>query len=402
MIVDAPIPTLTAAAWRADLQHMAWEMEKQHKNLFHTISRDQFTQAVADLDARIPVLARHRVIVELARLVARIGDAHTTMYLRFYDPAVRFRHYPLNLWLLEDVLFVRASAAEHLHALGAPVLRIGNLPAQEALDRVRGLVAAENEQRVKVWGPALLVVPEVLHACGISDSPAETVLTVAIDGAPTPLRLTPADAEVDVPLIDAADRAPVPRPLWLRDSENAFWFEYLAEAQTVYLQYNAVRDKPDETLADFFGRVFAFTATRPVTRFVIDLRANGGGNNTLNWPLIYGLIRSGALNQRGRLFTIIGRRTFSAAMNCANALEQHTHTLFVGEPTGASPNHYGDAARIVLPHSGLAVFASTLYWQDSTPTDTRPWIAPQIPVPLTRADYLANRDPVLDAILRYQ
>jgi hypothetical protein len=105
--------------------------------------------------------------------------------------------------------------------------------------------------------------------------------------------------------------------------------------------------------------------------------------------------------ERGRLFTIIGRRTFSAAMNCANALEQHTNTLFVGEPTGTSPNHYGDAARIVLPHSGLSVFASTLYWQDSSPQDTRPWIAPHLPVAMTREDYLANRDPALEAILEY-
>jgi hypothetical protein len=356
---------------------------------------------VAALHTRIPALERHEVIVELARIVALIGDAHTTMYLRFYDPAVRFGHYPLNLWLLDDVLFVRAIAEDHVPALGAPVLRIGDLPWREALDRVRELVAAENEQRVKVWGPALLVVPEVLHACGISAAPEEAVFTVEIDGVPTPLRLTPANTEVDVPLIDAADRAPTPRPLWLRDTENACWVEYLADGQTVYLQYNAVRDKPDETLADFFGRVLAFAAAHPVERFVIDLRWNGGGNNLLNWPLIYGLIRNDKINRRGTLFTIIGRRTFSAAMNCANALEQHTKTLFVGEPTGTSPNHYGDAARIVLPHGGLAVFASTLYWQDSTPTDTRPWIAPHLPVELTREDYLANRDPVLEVISRY-
>ena len=51
---------------------------------------------------------------------------------------------------------------------------------------------------------------------------------------------------------------------------------------------------------------------------------------------------------------------------------------------------------------GVTVFASTLYWQESTPQDTRPWIAPDLPVAMTRAAYLANRDPLVEAILRYQ
>src|SRR5690349_1131039 len=100
---DFSVPT--AEEWRADLDYMASEMERLHSNLFHSVSRRRFLGAVRRLQARVPALARHQVIVEIARIVAMVGDAHTTVYLRNYDPAVGFHHYPLRLWLAGDDLF---------------------------------------------------------------------------------------------------------------------------------------------------------------------------------------------------------------------------------------------------------------------------------------------------------
>jgi hypothetical protein len=165
------------------------------------------------------------------------------------------------------------------------------------------------------------------------------------------------------------------------------------------VQYNAVRDKPEETVAEFFDKVFTFADARQVERFILDIRRNGGGNGYLNQPIIHGLIKRDRINQPGKLFTIIGRATFSAAMMLTDDLEKHTKTLFVGEPTGASPNMYGDAEKIVLPNSGLEIWASALHWIYSEPRDDRPWIAPNIPARLSSEDYRARRDPALEAIL---
>ena len=88
-------------------------------------------------------------------------------------------------------------------------------------------------------------------------------------------------------------------------------------------------------------------------------------------------------------------------MMLTDDLEKHTKTLFVGEPTGASPNMYGDAEKIVLPNSGLEVWASALRWVYSEPRDNRPWIPPDIPASLASADYRLGRDPALEAVLAY-
>jgi hypothetical protein len=88
-------------------------------------------------------------------------------------------------------------------------------------------------------------------------------------------------------------------------------------------------------------------------------------------------------------------------MNLAVDLERETRVLFVGEPTGSSPNHYGENGEVVLPHSGLRASVSTLWWQPSLPYDDRPWIAPDIRTRLDSVDYVANRDPAVDAALTF-
>jgi tetratricopeptide (TPR) repeat protein len=89
-------------------------------------------------------------------------------------------------------------------------------------------------------------------------------------------------------------------------------------------------------------------------------------------------------------------------MICVNLLKLNTGTLFVGEPTASSPNHYGDNAPVVLPNSKLIIRLSTLWWQNMESDDTRVWQAPDLTAELTFADYRNGYDPTLDLILRYK
>jgi hypothetical protein len=74
--------------------------------------------------------------------------------------------------------------------------------------------------------------------------------------------------------------------------------------------------------------------------------------------------------------------------------------LFVGEPSGAAPNQYGDPVPVELPAVGWTVQIAGVYWEKSTPDDRRVAIEPGVRVDLTSADFFAGRDPVLRAALR--
>jgi hypothetical protein len=137
---------------------------------------------------------------------------------------------------------------------------------------------------------------------------------------------------------------------------------------------------------------------------VIDLRNNGGGSNNLNAPVFPGIVRRPEIDREDRLFVIIGRTTFSAASHLVTYLERFTHATFVGEPTGGSPNHFGDARPIDLPNSGLRAGASTIYWQNSLPVpfEERSWTAPEIAAQLRSRDWARGIDPALEAILSHR
>jgi hypothetical protein len=388
---------LDARAWREDLDYLAGTLLDNHPNPFHRISRQEFEEAADNLRSRVPELEGDQVIVEFAHLLAMIRDGHSGFHL---DETKGYRRYPLRLYVFSDGLFVQAAGADLARAAGARVVSIGNATAQEAYEEVRRVVNYDNELGMKSSAPSLLVIPEVLHTLGLVDDPEHGNWRLqTTDGGTLEIDLRPVEDGSSLVWVDASENAQAPVPLYLRAPDDNYWFEYLAERSTLYVQFNSIRDKKDETIAQFYERVFAFVEQNPVERMVLDIRLNGGGNNTLNQPLVHGLIRCDKVNRPGRLFTIIGRRTFSAAMNLTNDLEAHTRTLFVGEPTGSSPNHYGDAERHTLPNSGLDFWVSTLSWQYSFPTDTRPWVAPDLPVELSSEDYRTRLDPCLEAIL---
>jgi hypothetical protein len=54
-----------------------------------------------------------------------------------------------------------------------------------------------------------------------------------------------------------------------------------------------------------------------------------------------------------------------------------------------------------LPNSGLIARISTIYWRDWTADESRPWIAPDISVPASSADYFAGRDRVMAQVLGF-
>ena len=407
----APAPA-DAERWREDLRFMASEMPRRHRNLFHTMTRPQFEEAVRRLDRRIPTLARHQIIVEMARIAAMVGDGHTNV-APTRDPKIGFRAYPVRLYLFRDGLFVRAAASEWADVVGSRVLRIGRASADEAYRAVRDLIGRDNEMDAKFFAPHLLVMPEVLHALGLVDDMEDAPFLLEGPGGRRLVRLAPAGpADLMSPETDAswtprpgwvdARDAGGRTPLWLQAPQDAYWFDHLPAENAVYVQYNQVANKKDgETIEAFASRLFAFVDSHAVERLVLDLRLNRGGNGELNRPILLGLIRARTVDRPGRLFTLIGRSTWSAAQGLVNELEKYTNTVFVGEPSGGKVNSYGDSARITLPHSGITVRVSTLWWQGDE-RDRRPWTAPQVAADLTFEDYRAGRDPALEAALRYR
>ena len=401
--VALPLLASAQGGWREDAAALVEAVLRIHPDPYRVNGPEVWEAELARFAAILPELEEHERVLGLTRLLALAADGHTEP-VDAPHPSLQGPWLPLVLRRFQDGWFVRTGHRDHVELFGKQIVRIGGVPIEEAAARVRPFVSSENEVGALDGIGNMLRDPAVLHAAGVLPERAgEVELVVSTgEGGELPVLVRATDDAWVTPEWGDADRVldPGPEPLYRRLDGN-YDFAWLADERILYVLFETVRDDGDETIAEFFARVFAFVRDHEVEKFVLDLRENGGGNLDLNLPIVNGLVAS-EVNRPGRLFVVIGRDTYSAAMNLAVTLERHTHALFVGEPTGATPNHFGDTVLVTLPTSGLVVEISELYWQNSDPRDARPWITPDIPAPITSADFFAHRDPALEAIRAYE
>jgi tetratricopeptide (TPR) repeat protein len=399
--------------WRADVTFFAREVKRLAYAPFAETSEQDFDAAITRLTQDVPRLSDFEILAALLRLLRPLGDGHAFAIPDQSKPGTGL---PVKFYLFSEGVFITAATEAYREALGAQVLTIDGRPVEEVLAAVEPLISRDNDQQVRWIGPEVLRWTPLLHAVGLIGEPDQVTLslrfpdqttgTVTVKSVtvgphdyptvappPRPTRPRPAG------WVSLPDTVDAPMPLYLRNCDVSYWFEYLPDDGAVYFQFNGVGDQPRESIAEFSARLFTFIDSHHVTKLIIDLRWNGGGNTYLVQPLLHRLIGCTKINQPGCLYVIIGRGTFSAAQNTATAIERETNAIFVGEPTGSRPNFIGETIPFTLPYSKTLVNAADLYWQTSWPMDHRPWIAPELYAPPTFECYRKNQDPALDAIL---
>ncbi len=177
------------------------------------------------------------------------------------------------------------------------------------------------------------------------------------------------------------------RSLLYRGLEQPFLLVPLERGRSLYLGYHQVASPPQAVV----DRILRAARKPGFRRLVIDVRHNGGGDNTTYWPLL-DLIESRPL--RGKVVVLMGRMTFSAAGNFVASVDHRTKARLVGEPSGGAPNQWGDRNPIELPVAGLTAYVAAVY-VEIAPRDRRDAVQPNVRVEPTVADFLAGRDPVL-------
>lgn len=400
--------------WRSDLRFLVREVKRRAFQPFRELPESRFDNAVEAIYADIPNLTDAQIMVEMAKLLRLLGDAHAYVAAPEERPDLR-RSIPLRFFLFDEGLYVVAAEPAHEAVLGGEVLAFGETPTLDAIDAVDALIGTDNENRQwpRYVATLTLLQTPILHALGLIPEPDQVELKVCRPDGELVTETIPADQQWSRSEMRNAFPCPdgwrfhpqtlePPVPLYLKNAGAGYWFEYLPEERVVYWQFNRVRDDPVEPLARFCERLFAFVDDHAVDKLVLDLRWNSGGNTFLEMPLLHALIANRKINRRGRFFVIIGRKTFSAAQNGATLIDRHTEAIFVGEPTGSSPTFVGESVEFQLPYSKLFANVSDLLWQTGWPMDYRRSIAPTIYTPPTFAAYRANRDPALEAILAHR
>jgi hypothetical protein len=195
-------------------------------------------------------------------------------------------------------------------------------------------------------------------------------------------------------------------PLYLRNPQKNYWFEYIPQYRAIYLQYNRSQEARDGiTMKEFTDSLVREVEQRKPAALIFDLRFNTGGNLEVATPLM----RMVAEKLGGvPIFVITGRTTFSAGITHVVQLKQWARATIVGEPVGDELDMWAEGGNLTLPNSKLTAHYANAFHSYSKREypDRQPYlldldvdsIMPDVVVEPSWDDYIRGKDPVLDIV----
>ena len=366
--------------WDEDIDYFSINLTDNHKNLFHNISQSEFVTDIADLRSKTNELTDAQINIELFRIISKIGDSHTSIGSGSYLSSV-----PLMIEWLSDGFFITHIHSDYQQYLGNKIVSINGVDLSVIINKFRTIIAYENEYCFKLFLPSYLRVPEIYQYFGYSNK-ANTITFNLENGNQFDL-----DSGSDE-MTSIYENTTL--PLYLSNTSEYYWYELLDNDNLLYIQYNKaweMNNLPFQTFTDQISGLVNQNSN--ISKIAIDLRLNTGGNSTIAKPLfelLQSLILDGQLESEN-IYIIIGRKTFSSAVLNSIELQKMVNPIFIGEPSGGKPNHYGEVKSFFLPNSHLKVRYSSNYfsWVEGDP----PSIIPNISMPISSEDLLQGHDP---------
>lgn len=386
--------------WKNDLDILADGLLTRHPNFYAKTSVEDFEETLGDVFDRVGTIDDQMMTMEICKLVALGGDAHTTV--GFGKIGNQMRRLPIRLMVMEDGVFITFATQEHQSLIGAQVLSIHDVPITDVLDRVCVLFAYENESKrigTSAWYGTLL--PALRSVGVIEDHLAEQVsITVRNEDNEETIELETIDDQQSHRWVSFVQLLDQPWAIAYRKQGGFYQSDYIPEHRTFYVAYNRCREAENLPMEDFVAFVMSKCDELDAQRIIIDLRFNGGGDETVIWPLWKALEQSERFKDPGDIIGLISRQTFSSAMSNSHQLRDNCGAILIGEPTGGKPNHFGQLSRFELPNSGLTISHSTRWFQKVEGDPDA--VDPDVLIPWRSTPTFAGEDPVMEAALSYQ
>ena len=412
------------ADWRADMAEIVRDIRTLHPDPYAKTGRLTFERRVRELEELLPKLNTEQRTVALMRLVASLGDGHT--YLEMNNPAYA-RWYPFRAYQFSDGFYVIAAHKSYAELAGSQILEIGGRPVDKAALDASATIGYENESmRIERIYP--LHSETLMRGLGYGDASGLKLKVKLANGRVAERTVqamqanhpryrddatwewqfrpnisgTPVGTEEDwitafrATQTSAFVTADTSRPAYLTDIKPLS-FRYIPQARTMYVRTNYISDT--DFVPFFIGVLAQVDSLRP-DKIIIDWRYNFGGDGSQVSLLMREFVKRLDNPPWKDVYLLTGRKTFSAAVLALAEFVKFVPVSIIGEPSAAGLNHFGDPASRTYARTGLKLSVSTLWHQKSQSDDVREFVPVDVPATFSFADFVAGRDPAVDAITR--
>ncbi len=391
-------------SWKEDLTYLKKMMPLVHVDLFSCVSKVVYDRYFTDLQNSVVKLSDNQVLVKILQLIALLKDGHSA-----FDPfkpsegnKFMFHIFPLGLYEFPDGVYATRALPENKQVIGKKLVAVNGINIDKVHELIATIIPSDKANKYSVMGNFwwVSIISEYLNGLGIISDPLKCSFTFENTTGKretVSLNAVPFGHGTFERMIDV-NSPQKPLPLYRQNRQKFYWFTYLEGTKTLYISYNRAEIDPSDSLIYFSKRLEEWIKTHEIEKTVLDIRENDGGNIYTMSPLVRLLVNNGRVNQYGKFFVVLGRRSQSAAVVLANILQFNSRAILIGEPTLTSPNFMANPRPVVLPNSKLLISLSTIYSESGLYNDNHSSLNPAIAVPIYSKHFFNNEDPVMDSI----
>jgi len=381
--------------WRMDIELLKNELPKRHYDFFYTKGKKEFVSKLDFIKSQIDSLSDFEIAVKLQQVIAEFGDSHTR--LDWYKFIEKRSVLPLKMYWFSDGIYILKTSIDNKILLGAKVKRINGFYISEIIDSLSTLITVDNKALVKNFVPQVLASAQLLDYFKFGNGSEYLFEVIDSKGDTLSEKVNLFILNEKIIRYNKGERA----YCWL-NRDIAFTSKYFEEDDILYVKYNQCIDSSkvigeNEKISfdKFQTNVFRTLRKKKIGRLVFDMRFNSGGNSKFGTLFVNKLAMKN-INREGRIFVIVGRKTFSSAIINTMDFKRKTKAIIVGEITGGKPNHFGEVRSFSLSSSKLKVFYSTNYFQKS-PVNMNT-IVPDVLIGTSFKHYINGIDPAFEWI----
>lgn len=331
--------------WLEDIDFLTENLEKGHNNLFFNINKEEFLKKVKKLKSMINKLDYNEMKVELARLMASIGDGHSNVIFPVN------KHLPFKFYIFKEGVYIINATEKYKDLICKKVEAIEDIEIEEVLEGLKEIISYENHQLFKSKASKYLSAAEVLYG-----------LLIIEDMDNIKLKLDSENFNIETISYKELIYDESHLPFYAQNSAENLWYLDRGE-EGLYVKYNFCREQQGKKIKEKIKDIIDYIEKNNVEKLTIDFRNNSGGDSTLLEPLIQYIKENKVINRKESLKIIIGRETFSSALLNVYELKNQCNPFIVGEPTGGKPNCYGEILKFTLPNSKFIITYSTKYYK---------------------------------------
>lgn len=377
---------------KEDIKYLKENLPKLHINMFTYITKEEFNKRMDELISNVDKLNNKKVFVNLNKIIASIGDAHTN--ISYWDGYA----YPLMFWIFDGKVYVINADASLSDMMYTEVVKIDGVDIKTIIDELTTLIPHENESWVLSNLPNYLSRPVYMYGLDIIKN-EEAIFTVLKDGVEKDFTVPTLGYEENVNFVNQSSNDVI-----LGTYEKYYDYEYMPEQKTIYFEYNVCDNMEDLSFKDFNKELFKVIKENEVRKIIIDLRNNFGGNSEILNPFTNELKKYIKSNPDVKVYTLVGRNTFSSGMFAIYRIKEAApDAISVGEPTGGALDCYGEIKSINLPNSQIPVWYSTKFFEFSKSFSYKnegiTTFIPDVFCEATMKDYKNGVDTVLQYVL---